>query len=194
MNWFNRVLKFVSSYFKSKPVKLATPPPKEQLKQEELVKEKVEKKPEPISSDKNLIPPWLLVAEGEIGIKEVPGVGNNKRILEYHSVTGLAASQDSVPWCASFVSWCLEVSGIKSTKSARAKSYLEFGVKLTEPRKGCICVFNRNGGGHVGFYMGENDVSIFVLGGNQRNAVNIAPYSKADFLEYRWPRELMLIK
>jgi hypothetical protein len=43
--------------------------------------------------------------------------------------------------------------------------------------------------GHVGFYAGAQTAqSISVLGGNQGNAVRIAPYAKARLLGGRWPR------
>lgn len=48
---------------------------------------------------------WLDLAEAEIGIKEVPGTGDNPRVLEYHSATSYGAPHDSVPWCSSFINW-----------------------------------------------------------------------------------------
>jgi len=135
-------------------------------------------------------PSWLVIAEGEIGVKEIDGSGNNPRVIEYHSVTSLKATDDETAWCASFVSWCLEQAGIKSTRSAAARSYLNWRIKLDKPIIGCIVVFKRGTSktsGHVAFYMGETEHSILVLGGNQGNKVGIAKYSKVDLLDYRWP-------
>ena len=132
--------------------------------------------------------PWLGVAEREIGTKEIVGKNHNPRVIEYHSATKLNAKDDETAWCASFVCWVLKTAGYKHTASAWARDYLNYGTKLTTPKKGCIVVFKRNEtSGHVGFYMGETSTHIKVLGGNQSNAVNISSYKKSDLLGYRWP-------
>jgi uncharacterized protein (TIGR02594 family) len=134
-------------------------------------------------------PPWLVIARKEIGVKEfIPG--DNPQIIKYHQSTWLKATEDSVAWCAAFVSHCLEASGIKSQRSPRAKDYLLYGDKLEKPKLGCICVFSRDGGGHVGFWLGETADSIKLLGGNQGNAVSISFYSKVNLLGYRWPKNV----
>lgn len=46
------------------------------------------------------------IASSEIGEKESRS-SDNGRILQYHDATTLNASEDEVPWCASFVNWCL---------------------------------------------------------------------------------------
>ena len=133
-------------------------------------------------------PSWLKLAFGELGQVETKGKGNNPRIIEYHQMTTLKATQDSVPWCASFVCWVLEMSGIRSTRSAAAKSYLNWGYKSGMRTRGDIVIFNRPpnpASGHVGFYLGETDSFIYVLGGNQSNSVSIARYSKRNFIEAR---------
>lgn len=146
------------------------------------------KKPEPVKPvEPARNPRWYDIALNEMGQKEIPGSRDNPRIVEYHSVTSLGADDDETPWCASFVSWCLEQSGIKSTRSARAKSYIDFGKKLDKPTLGCIAVFTRTGGGHVAFFVSESATHVRVLGGNQGNKVSIADYSKENLLGYRWP-------
>lgn len=128
------------------------------------------------------------VASKEIGTTEEAGPGNNQRVLEYHALTKGGATLDSVPWCSAFVSWVIEQCGLPSTKSAWARSYLSWGIPTDKPTKGCVVVFKRNeNSGHVGFYDGEDEKSIFVLGGNQDNTVKIKAYSKEDFLGYRVP-------
>lgn len=133
-----------------------------------------------------LAPPWFIVARKEMGIKEYVN-GSNPRIVEYHSSTNLKATNDETPWCAAFVCWCLEKSGYVSPKTAWARSFLNWGQKIDTARYGCIVVFKRGSGGHVGFYVSEYPGYILVLGGNQSNAVNVMPYKKSDVLGYRWP-------
>ena len=54
---------------------------------------------------------------------------------------------------------------------------------------GCIAVFERKGGGHVGFVVGTDERGrLMVLGGNQGDAVTIAPFDKSRVLGYRYPQ------
>lgn len=132
--------------------------------------------------------PWMDIAYKEMGISEVSGSKHNERILEYHSATELKATDDETPWCSSFVSWCLEQAGIKSTKNAWARSYLKWGKAINKPVPGCIAVFSRGkGSGHVAFFVKDNGLSISCLGGNQGNKVCITSYPKARLLGYRMP-------
>lgn len=135
--------------------------------------------------------PWMEIAEGEIGQKEIAGDKDNPRIVEYHSVTTLKAKDDETSWCASFTSWCLEKAGYKSTRSAWARDYLKYGSKLEKPEKGCIMVFERGSAGgtsHVGFWTGkENTTGYEILSGNQDDQVKYKYYPKNAFLGARWP-------
>lgn len=141
-------------------------------------------------SETYIVPEWFKIAEKEIGVKEVAN-GDHPRIIEYHMTTSLKATNDSIPWCSSFVSFCLERAGVVSTRSAWARSYLNWGVALDNPRMGCIVVFKRGiDSGHVAFFVSEDQDSVLVLGGNQSNSVCIAEYSKDSLLGYRWPKGL----
>lgn len=133
------------------------------------------------------LPGWLRVAKGEVGVRELPGAGDNPRVVEYHSITRAGEAPDSVPWCASFVGWCLEQVGVASTKSKSARSYLDWGEAITGPTPGCVVVLRRGRApaGHVGFVASAG----MILGGNQRNAVSIRAYSESAVLGYRWPTE-----
>lgn len=139
-------------------------------------------------------PCWLAIARREICTREDPGRESNPKIVEYHQVTSLRSQDDATPWCSAFVSWVLEQAGIRSTRSAWAKSYLEWGNALDQPRIGAITVLHRGSGpptgkgtGHVAFYVEDRGESLGVLGGNQGNHVNIKWYSKSRLLAYRWP-------
>jgi len=136
--------------------------------------------------------PWLAIALDELYQLELPGIEHNPRIIEYHSVTKLSAMEDETAWCSAFVCWCLEEAGIASPRSAWAKSFLGWGQKVYEPYQGCIVVFHRgskNQSGHVGFYFGEDQKGIKVLGGNQENQVCIKTYSRSKLIGYREPKQ-----
>lgn len=133
-------------------------------------------------------PLWFSIAKKELGVSEISGRVHNTRILQYHSATKLMATSDEVPWCSSFVSWCLEQANIPSTKNAWARSYLDWGVPVKTPVLGCIVVFTRSKNkGHVAFFVSEDENRINVLGGNQNNRVCIQSYPKKDLLGYRMP-------
>lgn len=132
--------------------------------------------------------PWMAAARSQLGQTEVAGQKHNPRILAYHAVTKLKATSDEVPWCASFVGWCLDQANLPHTLSAAAISYADYGSPLAEPIEGCIAVFRRTGGNHVAFFVRKDETGrIWVLGGNQGNAVTIAPYRASDLIGYRWP-------
>lgn len=136
-------------------------------------------------------PDWLEKAWRELGVREVAGAGDNKRIVAMFAEVGHAAIRDDeVAWCAAFLGACLERAGHKSTRSLMARSYLSWGRKLNAARQGGIAVLSRGSDpalGHVGFVVGENDDEIFLLGGNQSNAVTVAAFPKSRVLSFRWP-------
>lgn len=94
----------------------------------------------------------------------------------------------STPWCAAFVNAILERAGFDGTGSLMARSFLHHGTVVRNPARGDIVVLRRGRDpalGHVGFYMGEEDGYIRVLGGNQQGAVSVSLYSKSRLLGYR---------
>ena len=140
-------------------------------------------------------PAWLKAAFKEVGTTEIKGAVHESRILEYHACTGLGAGDDETPWCASFVCFVMESCNLTSTKSAASLSYLRWGRELARPVRGCVVIFervDRNGAvipnrGHVGFWLGESDGFVEVLGGNQSNKVNVSNYGASRVIGYRWP-------
>ena len=138
-------------------------------------------------------PKWLAIAVEELctGIGEVPGDGDNPRIVEYHSATSLKATDDEVSWCSSFANWCMKQGGIEGTHNAAARSWMQWGRGLSQPRVGCIVVFKRGTSawqGHVAFYLGTTALGNLVcLGGNQSDRVSVTVLLKESLLGYRWP-------
>lgn len=134
--------------------------------------------------------PWIDVARKELGVHEVRG-GENPRIIEYHSATDLGAREDEVPWCASFVNWCLKQISYSRTNSAAAMSFATYGEKLDQPKVGCIVVFAWSGGGHhVTFCTDINSSEVKGLGGNQSDEVDEKWFPRKYAVAYRWPVKL----
>lgn len=135
--------------------------------------------------------PWLAVARALIGTRETPGPANNPKIMAWvpklRAFLGIAFSGDSVPWCGLFVAHCVNAVGIAPVAIAvRASAWSAWGVRVT-PCVGAVLVFERTGGGHVGFYVAEDAKAFHVLGGNQGDAVNITRIAKDRMVACRWP-------
>ena len=137
--------------------------------------------------------PYYTIAKQELGVYEIVGMEHNNRIQEYHATTSLKADSDEIPWCSSFVNWCMVQCGYPSTGSAMARSWLLWGTPELHPSIGStVCVFWRGSresrSGHVGFYAGESETAILVLGGNQSDKVSYDWYPKKQLLAYRRAR------
>lgn len=136
-----------------------------------------------------MIPRWLVLARTQIGEAEIMGKVNNPKIEEWwRAIKRGGIKDDETPWCAAFVGAMLEYEGIKSTRFESAKSYLSWGTELKTPCLGCVVIFDRDGGGHVGFVVGESaNGDLLVLGGNQGDCVSVKAFKRKNALSYRWP-------
>lgn len=141
--------------------------------------------------------PWLAVARALIGTREVPGPANNPRIMDMAAklgakILGIVYSADSVPWCGLFAAHCVNAVGIKPPPIAvRASAWATWGLRIT-PCVGAVLVFTREGGGHVGFYVAEDDECFHVLGGNQGDAVSVTRIAKNRLSACRWPGGVLI--
>jgi uncharacterized protein (TIGR02594 family) len=135
--------------------------------------------------------PWLPVARAELGVRNFPAGSSNPRITKYHAGTNIAGYDDKASWCSSFVDWTFAAVGIKGTGSALARSWLQWGDALAEPRAGCVAVLWREDPqswrGHVGFFLRQDGDDVVLLGGNQLESVREHRYPRAQVLAYRWP-------
>lgn len=146
-------------------------------------------------------PAWLKAARAKLGTREAPGAANNPTIMGWAKrlgvkVLGIVYNADSVPWCGLFVAACMDEAGLPSAPIAvRAAAWATYGQRLRFERlaPGAILVFQRPGGGHVGFYVGEDAAAFHVLGGNQSDNVTIARIEKARCVAARWPTGVPVI-
>lgn len=137
---------------------------------------------------------WLVEARKHLGVTEVKGSLHRAEILQmWKDIKRSGIKDDETPWCAAFVGAMLERSGVRSTRFESAKSYLQWGRTLSEPVLGCVVVFTREGGGHVGFLVGKDAAgNLLILGGNQSDQVNIRAFPVSRVTGYRYPLELPL--
>ena len=131
---------------------------------------------------------WLAIARREIGTREIAGKEHNSKIRNWLISLNAWWQDDETPWCGTFVAHCArEAKRALPQHWYRAKDWLNTGTRLDKPAYGCVVVFDRAGGGHVGFVVGKDKQgNLMVLGGNQGNAVNIKPFSPSRVAGYVW--------
>ena len=134
---------------------------------------------------------WLEIAKKYFGTSEVKGAKHNPLILKWWASIRAPFTDDETPWCAAFVGGVLEEAGLRSTRSAAARSYEKWG-RETYACLGAIAVLWRgsydSGKGHVGFVVGRDSYgNVMILGGNQDNRVSIMPFPQKRILSYRLP-------
>ena len=95
-------------------------------------------------------------------------------------------------WCADFINFILRRTGHPTTNSRAAKSFLEYGKRIDQPRVGAIVVLTRGkNGGHVGIVRGTDGAgNIIVISGNHGNKVWESMYPKNRVLGYVIPPEV----
>lgn len=132
-------------------------------------------------------PRILVEATKHIGVKEIVGKEHNPVILDWAKVLGISwYTNDEIPWCGLFIAYCAKQAGVQVvTAPLRALSWAEYGTAVTEPMLGDILTFKRDGGGHVGLYVGEDDRYYHVLGGNQSNSVSVSRIAKSRLYKAR---------
>ncbi|MET7247944.1 TIGR02594 family protein [Methylobacterium sp. EM32] len=121
---------------------------------------------------------------------------NNPIVVRYFADAGFSGVKDDVTsWCAAFVGAMLQRAGHKPSGSLAARSYEGWGVGLKDPALGCIATKKRAGSswqGHVGIVVGASASTIYLLDGNQGDAVSIAGFKRSEFTSFRWPADVPL--
>lgn len=135
------------------------------------------------------------LALSQYGLKEVPGTTNNPLILKFFAESGHKWVQDDeTAWCSAFVNWCAKKCGYEFTGKLNARSWLNIGWQASSPEMGDLAILWRESPmswkGHVGFVVNIIGDQVYVLGGNQRNQVNVTAYPLDRVIEFRRLRKL----
>ncbi len=129
-------------------------------------------------------PQLLIKALGLIGTKEIVGIKNSETIMKWAKELGLGKTyvNDEIAWCGLFMAYCCRLAGLETgltpTETLWALNWNRFGTRQKTAMLGDVLTFKRNGGGHVGIYVGEDETCYHVLGGNQSNQVCITRIEK----------------
>lgn len=130
------------------------------------------------------------LARLEIGTYEW-AEGSNPRVDAYFDDVGYPSMTDETAWCAAFVGAMLKRCGLPHTGKLTARSYLDWGkpVDLSKAEPGDVVILWRGSPtswqGHVGLYDRQADGNVYLLGGNQRDQVNVSGYSIDRVLSVR---------
>lgn len=135
----------------------------------------------------------LALAERFVGQREIPGPADNPWVVAFSSVIDGSAPDDETPWCSTFLNGICFLLGLPRSNSRSARSWLKVGrpVALSDAAPGfAVVVLKRGSGqqpgpevlnapGHVGLLVRTDGETVWLLGGNQGDAVSIAPF-RAD--------------
>lgn len=140
------------------------------------------------------------IANRFVGTTEVPGKASNPAIMAMLKLDSEWPKDDVVPWCSGAMNYWAWLLGLPRSRSLRARSWLKVGepIDLDEARPfNDIVIFARGGSpldpnvieapGHVALFhkRAVNSAYVFVLGGNQRDTVNISSYRVDQILGVR---------
>jgi uncharacterized protein (TIGR02594 family) len=135
--------------------------------------------------------PWMTAGMVPYGWHEVR---DNARLRAWLRSDGRTLGDPkSLPWCGDYVETAIRIGlpseplpGALGQNPYWARNWALLG-RATVPTFGCVLVFSRESGGHVGFAVGQDASAFHVLGGNQSNAVNVTRIAKSRLLAARWP-------
>lgn len=141
--------------------------------------------------------PWYVIARKYLGVREYteqrPGPNgelSNPLIEAWQREAGIRRPDDEVPWCGAFVTHVMLEAGF-NFRSSSARAWARAFKPVKTPRPGVITVLWRDSPlsphGHVGFFVRKDEHGLWLLGGNQGNAVTVRAYPPARLLDYRCP-------
>lgn len=141
-----------------------------------------------------ILPRTIQEALKLLGTAEVVGKGSNKTIIGWRDELNQAGvliagfSDDDIPWCGLFAAIVAHRAGKTVPKDPLwARNWAKFGKAVAKPALGDCLVFERGNGGHVAWYVGEDDTAYHVMGGNQSNKSCITRIAKNRCIAFRRP-------
>lgn len=120
-------------------------------------------------------PRMLVEALKLYGTTEKAGPDDNPVILQWAKELNIGAYQkDSIPWCGLFIAIVAKNAGKGVVANPLwAANWAKWGTEQKVAMLGDVLLFSRLGGNHVGIYVGEDEATYHVLGGNQGDKVSI---------------------
>ena len=139
--------------------------------------------------EKEVSPKVIAEAIKLYGTREIVGKEHSKEILSWAKELGMEKTytNDEIPWCGLFAAIVVKRAGFTPVVNPLwARNWNQFGTLQKTAMFGDVLVFTRpGGGGHVGFYVGEDATCYHVIGGNQSNMVNTTRLLKSRCIGIR---------
>lgn len=136
------------------------------------------------------MPPWLAEMNRRMGLHETR---DNKALSSWLKAGKFLGNPAKLPWCGDAVETCIiktlpgeEVPG----NPFWAQAWKTFGRAVNDPIVGAIGVIRWSAkAGHVGIVVGydKRRQRVYLMGGNQQNAVTISSFPLHKFIAFRWP-------
>jgi uncharacterized protein (TIGR02594 family) len=116
------------------------------------------------------------------------GFGSSNVVAEARRYLGGNPTGRGRLWCARFMNMVLQRSGHQGTGSDMARSFANYGQRVSGPQVGAIAVMGRRGGGHVGIVSGiDANGNPILVSGNNGNRVREASYPRGRIYAYVMP-------
>jgi uncharacterized protein (TIGR02594 family) len=116
------------------------------------------------------------------------GFGSSNLVAEARRYIGGNPTGRGSLWCARFMNMVLQHGGYRGTGSDMARSFANYGQRVSGPQVGAIAVMGRRGGGHVGIVSGiDAQGNPILVSGNNGNRVREAPVSRGRIYAYVMP-------
>lgn len=135
--------------------------------------------------------PWVDEMIKVYGLSEITDKVKLSKWLKSDGKT--LGDPSKLPWCGDGADTAISIALPKEPRKGDlgknpywALNWLYFGEKVGEVF-GAVGIFKRDGGGHVGFVIGQNSTHYAVLGANQGDKVSIAYIEKRRCVGLRWP-------
>ncbi len=133
-------------------------------------------KPEKFTVQQKVRSAIVDIAVAEIGVSEMTGNNDGRRVEEYLAYTGLGKGYS---WCAAFVSWCFSRAGLSFPRNAwspalfpLSRRYTKLQIRRGEVRPADLfAIYNQKLGriDHVGIVRKSDDKYILTVEGNVEN-------------------------
>ena len=144
-----------------------------------------------LNTEPNL-PKELQEAMRHNGLMETKGSGSTVGIMRWSKEIGVSGwyPSDATAWCGLFKGICaLRTAWLKlpAPKILSSLWWRNWGVKIAvkDACTGDTLIKERDGGGHVTYYIGENDTHFRCYGGNQSDSVCATWILKSSFTDCR---------
>lgn len=122
---------------------------------------------------------------------KAPALGWPTLVSEARKYMGTNPTDRSRLWCATFMNMVLAKAGYAGTNSDAARSFAQYGRRVSEPRVGAIAVLTRGkNGGHVGVVSGiDANGNPIIISGNHGRKVGEAIYPRSRVIAYVMPTD-----